>query len=116
MTNLNQTAYKQVLDSGGTLKEPNAPLPAGAGDAIASYLLKFPYKINIKVGQTYTQNFKEFNAWCEKTLGVKYKDWFLIGHAGINNPTYTLYLKDSKKSMFLALKYSEIIDTAQLSC
>lgn len=107
--------YKQVLDSGGTLKEPGTPLPEGAGDSISAYLKNFPYKISINIGQTYTQDFKELYAWCNRNLGIKYKDWFLAGQGGLRNSTYTLYLKDSKKGMILALKYSESIDsTSQL--
>lgn len=107
--------YNQVLDSGGTLKQPGTPLPEGAGDSLAKYIQRFPYKIEINIGQTYTEDFKELYAWCNKNLGAKYKDWFLTGHGGVRNSKYTLYLKDSKKSLFLALKYSDSIDsTSQL--
>lgn len=108
------TLYNKVFDSGGTLKEPGTPLPNGAGDSIASYMKRFPYRISITIGKTYTEDFKEFNEWCLKNLGTKYKDWFLAGHGGVNNSKYTLYLKDSKKSMFLALKYSDSIDNTTL--
>ena len=103
-------AYKQVLDSGGTLKQPGAPLPEGAGTSIANYLKNFPYRISVNLGKVYTEEFKEFNQWCEANLGTKYKDWFLAGAGGVRNTKYTLYLKDTKKSMFLALKFSESID------
>lgn len=108
MTMTGQGRYKQVLDSGGTLKEP---LPDGESDSLAQYLKNFPYTVNINIGQTYTQDFKELYAWCTKHLGVKYKDWFLAGHGGVRNSKYTLYLKDNKKSLFLALKYSESVDS-----
>lgn len=106
--------YNQTLDSGGTLKAPRTPLPSGAGNSINEYLKNFPYQISVHLGKVYTPEFKEFNAWCEKNLGVKYKDWFLIGHGGMSNSKYTLWLKDTKKSMFLALKYSEAIDSTNL--
>ena len=99
---------KLALESGGSIKKPGTPMPEGAGDSIAAYLKNFPYKIKVSFGKVYTPEFKEFNSWCEDNLGVKYKDWFLVGQP--NN--YTLYLKDTKKSMFLALKYSESIDSS----
>lgn len=99
-----------VLDSGGTLKKPGTPLPEGAGSSINEYMKNFPFHIRVNLGKVYTQEFKEFNAWCEANLGTKYKDWFLIGQPG----RYTLWLKDTKKSMFLALKYSESIDSTNI--
>ena len=63
-----------------------------------------------KAPQEKPEEFKEFNQWCEANLGTKYKDWFLAGAGGVRNTKYTLYLKDTKKSMFLALKFSESID------
>lgn len=111
----NPDKYNQVLDSGGSLKLPGTQLPDDARDSISEYLKNFPYKIEITVGRTYTQDFKELYSWCERNLGAKYKDWFLTGSGGIQNNKYTLFLKDSKKSMFLALKFSESIDsTSQL--
>lgn len=107
-------SHNRVLDSGGTLKEPGTPLPEGAGDSIAQYLRNFPYKINVNLGKVYTAEFKEFHEWCSSNLGIKYKDWFLAGAGGVRNTKYTLYLKDTKKSMFLALKYSESIDSTEL--
>ncbi len=102
--------YNQVLDSGGSLKMPGTPLPDGASNSIAEYMKNFPYNIRVKLGKVYSQEFKDFNNWCEDNLGTKYKDWFLVGSPG----RYTLYLKDTKKSMFLALKFSEAIDSTSL--
>jgi hypothetical protein len=102
------------FDSGGSLKLPGTPLPEGAGDSISVYMKQFPYKLRFKAGQTYSQDFKDIHEWCLKNLGLKYKDWFLTGNGGIRSCSYTLYLKDSKKSMFLALKYSEMIDRDDL--
>lgn len=101
-----------VLDSGGTLKQPGTLLPAGASNSIADYMKKFPYHIKVKLGKVYTPEFKEFHEWCVNNLGIKYKDWHLIGSPG----NYTLWLKDTKKSMFLTLKYSESIDTTSGFC
>jgi hypothetical protein len=102
---------KVPLESGGSLKLPGTPLPSGAGDSINRYLGNFPFRIRIQLGRVYSQEFKEFNAWCESHLGNKYKDWFLTSG---NNNYYTLYLKDTKKSLFLALKYSESIDSSSI--
>lgn len=73
------------------------------------YLTRFPYRIVIKAGATYTPQFKEFNTWCNENLGIKYKDWFLSPY---NRTAYRLYLRDTKYSMFLALKFSDLIDTS----
>lgn len=91
------------------------PLPVSVENSeyrssIADYLAGFPYRIKINFGKVYSAEFKEFNAWCEKTLGTKYKDWFLVSQT----KGYTLYLKDTKKSMFIALKYSDSIDSTSL--
>jgi len=101
--------YNQVLESGGTLKEP-FNIPVESANSIRDYMLSFPYHIVVNLGKVYTSEFKEFNRWCEANLGKKYKDWFLIGRPG----EYTLYLKDNKRSMFLALKYSESIDNTNI--
>jgi hypothetical protein len=107
--------YNTILDSGGSLKAPNAPMPNGSGDSIAAYMKNFPFHIKIKLGRVYTAEFKEFNAWCESNLGVKYKDWFITSQSGPSTGNYTLWLKDTKKSMFLTLKFSESIDSHTLS-
>ena len=106
--------YKQVLDSGGTLKVPGTSLPVDACNSINDYLKNFPYRIRVSLGKVHTAEFKEFNQWCTANLGIKYKDWFLAGAGGTRTIQYTLYLKDSKKSMFLALKYSECIDSFEV--
>jgi hypothetical protein len=85
-----------------------------APDSITAYVKKFPYRIRIKLGRTYTNEFKEFHEYCLTTLGTKYKDWFIVTDGGTHNDTWTLWLKDDKKSMFLALKYSECIDKTTL--
>lgn len=103
-----QVKYNQALDSGGSLKEPwQQSLDS---NSINEYMKNFPFHIRVNLGRVYSAEFKEFNAWCEDNLGVKYKDWFLIGQPG----RYTLWLKDTKKSMFLALKYSESIDSTNI--
>lgn len=81
------------------------------GNAVAEYLSRFPYHINVRAGPVYDSKFKEFNSWCEATLGSKFNDWFLLG---TSKTTYRLHLRDSKKAMFLSLKYSDIIDSSSL--
>lgn len=78
------------------------------------YMQNFPYSISVKLGKVYSQEFKEFHEWCHKHLGKKYKDWFIVANGVSKLGTFTLYLKDNKMSMFLALKYSESIDSSNL--
>lgn len=92
------------------IKAPQTPLPEEFADSINEYVSNFTVKLSFIFGQVYTPEFKEFNKWCEANLGTKYKDWFLVGGGGVRNTKYTLYLKNSKRSTFLALKYSEHID------
>ena len=79
-------------------------------DALA-YLRTFPYHIDIQAGHVYDAQFKEFNEWCNNTLGVKYRDWYMLGSGKRN---YRLHLRDTKYSMFLTLKYSDIIVSSNL--
>ena len=79
--------------------------------AVAEYLQNFPYRITVRAGYTWSPQFKEFADWCESNLGVKYKDWHLTQ---TSKSSYTLHMKSSKWSIFLALKFSNIIDSNQL--
>ena len=75
---------------------------ADMGVAYWDYLKQFEYRITLKLGNSYTQEFKEFNAWCEARLGDKYKDWFITSDS---KGTYTLHARSSKWASFLALTW-----------
>lgn len=79
----------------------------------ADYLSRFPYCIHIDAGRSYDPRFKELVAWCNQTMGIKFKDWFLIS---TGNTTYRLHMRDSKYGMFLSLKYADIITGSNLLC
>ena len=70
--------------------------------ALSEYLTQFEYKVTVRLGSSYTQDFKEFTDWCNDRLGTKYKDWFLLSQA---KGTYTLFCRDNKWAMFLALTH-----------
>jgi hypothetical protein len=72
------------------------------GVALAQYLKQFEYKVNVKLGSTYTKEYTEFYDWCKDRLGTQYKDWFIysLGHG-----KYCVFIKDSKWATFLALTH-----------
>lgn len=82
------------------------------GPEASAYLKGFPYHIDIVAGQVYDPRFKEFAAWCNQSLGVKFKDWFLLS---TGKTTYRLHMRDTKHSMFLSLKYSDLIEGSKLT-
>lgn len=84
-----------------TLKQPNQPDP-GFDRAMSEYLAQFEYKVTVRLGSSYSPEFKEFIEWCNTRLGTKYKDWFIYAN-GKN--TYTLFCRNDKWAMFLALTH-----------
>jgi len=72
------------------------------GVALAEYLKQFEYKVNVKLGSTYTKEYTEFYDWCKARLGAQYKDWFIysLGHG-----KYRIFIKSSKYASFLALTH-----------
>lgn len=93
------------------LKQPYQPHPDEFGVEFAKYMRRFPFQITVRIGKVYTPEFKEFHKWCEDNLGKKHLDWFI--HARDRN-RYTLFLRDSKWNMFLALKFSDIVDSVDI--
>ena len=89
-----------------TLKPPNRPDP-DLNKALGDYLAQFSYRVDVKLGHTYTQEFKDFTAWCEARLGPKYKAWFLYT---LGNGRYTLWLREDKWASFLALTWVDVIE------
>ena len=74
--------------------------------AFSDYLSQFNYKVTVKLGYTYTTEYKDFAEWCKTRLGVQYKDWFLTSNGKGN---YTLFCRDNKWMTFLALTHVDII-------
>ena len=72
------------------------------GVALAQYLKQFEYKVNVKLGSTYTKEYTEFYDWCKARLGVQYKDWFIYA---LGNGKYCIFIKSSKWATFLALTH-----------
>jgi len=71
------------------------------------YLAKFPLKVRVTLGQTYTPYFKEFHDWCCDSLGAKYKDWFLVN---VTKSDYILYIHNPKWLSILALRFPDRVD------
>ena len=88
-----------------TLKQPNQPDPS-FDCAMIEYLAQFEYKVTLRLGASYSAEFKEFTEWCTQRLGVKYKDWFMYAQ---NKGTYTLFCRNNKWAIFLALTYVDKI-------
>lgn len=72
-----------------------------------AYLERFDYSIEVRLGKSYSAEFKEFYAWCHSHLGVHYKDWFIIS-AG--KDTYILNCRNSKWATFLTLTWIDKIE------
>ena len=75
--------------------------------ATFEYLSKFPLRVRVTLGQTYTPHFKEFYEWCCTNLGSPYKDWFLVN---TTKSDYTLYIANPKWMSILALRFPERVD------
>jgi len=70
------------------------------------YLEQFDYGITVRLGKSYTRDFKEFYAWCEAHLGVKYRDWFMVS---VGPDVYLLKCRNNKWAMFLTLTWVDLI-------
>lgn len=70
------------------------------------YIAQFNYRVNLRLGSTYSAEFEQFHNWCEQHLGTKFKDWFMITKG---KGVYTLFSKDNKWAMFLVLTYVDNI-------
>jgi hypothetical protein len=68
----------------------------------ADYLNRFDYHITVQLGPVHSVQFKQFYAWCEQRLGVKYRDWFIVS-AGQH--TYRLHHVNAKWSSILTLTW-----------
>jgi hypothetical protein len=75
--------------------------------ATTEYLGKFPLKVRVTLGQSYTPYFQEFHEWCSDNLGDKYKDWFLVN---VSKSDYNLYIANPKWLSILALRFPDRVD------
>ena len=85
-------ALNQIID----------PPDPSFGIALAEYLEQFEYRVDVRLGSTYTQEYSDFNDWCKLRLGSQYKDWFIysLGHG-----KYCVFIRSSKWATFLALTW-----------
>ena len=74
--------------------------------AYADYLEQFEYRIQLQLGPTYSNQYKEFSAWCQQRLGIKFKDWFLTSNS---KGVYTVFVRSNKWASFLALTWVDYI-------
>jgi hypothetical protein len=74
--------------------------------ATAEYISQFEYRVTVRLGPSYSKEFKEFSEWCSDRLGVRYKDWFIIASA---KNEYVLHCRTDKWSTFLALTHIDKI-------
>ena len=83
------------------------PVDPDFATALNEYLKKFEYRVNVRLGSTYTKEYTEFHAWCKARLGEQYKDWFIysLGHG-----KYRVFVTDNKWATFLALTWVDMLD------
>lgn len=72
------------------------------GKDAAEYLSGFTESVTLKGTWFKNSDVKACYAWCEQHLGIKYKDWFMMGS--------TLHFKDTKKATMFRLTWSDLID------
>ena len=88
------------------LKEPGSDYEFR--EVVTEYLDKFTYRQRLRLGPSYSVDFKEFSAWCEANLGTKFKDWFLFP---CGREEYTLFCASDKWAIFLTLLHiDKIVD------
>jgi hypothetical protein len=71
------------------------------GKDAQDYLLGFTEQATLKGTWAKDAEVKLCYTWCEEHLGVKYKDWFMMGN--------TIYFKDSRNATFFRLTWSDLI-------
>lgn len=76
------------------------------GPSYWAYIKQFEYRVTVQLGKAYTPEFKEFCAWCDQHMGVKYKDWFI---ADVGKGRYTLFARNTKWAIFLAITWVDKI-------
>lgn len=68
----------------------------------ADYLNRFGCSVTVQLGPVHSGQFKQFYAWCEQRLGVKYRDWFIVC---VGQHTYRLHHVNPKWSTILTLTW-----------
>ena len=74
--------------------------------ATAEYISQFEYQVTVRLGPSYSKEFKEFSDWCNAKLGTKFRDWFIMSST---KNEYVLYCRSNKWAMFLALTHIDKI-------
>lgn len=80
------------------------PVDPDFAQALSDYLKQFEYKVNVKLGSTFTKEYTDFFDWCRARLGQQYKDWFIYS---LGKGKYCVFIKDSKWASFLALTHTD---------
>ena len=74
--------------------------------AYADYLKQFEYRIQLRLGPTYSNQYQEFSVWCHTRLGPKFKDWFVTSNS---KGVYTIFIRSSKWASFLTLTWVDYL-------
>ena len=83
------------------------PVDPDFATALNEYLKKFEYKVQVKLGSTFTKEYTDFLEWCRARLGQQYKDWFIYS---LGKGKYCVFITDSKWATFLALTWVDFLD------
>ena len=89
-----------IEETHASIKQPDSYSAELGKDAIA-YLRGFTEKVRLKGTWARDQEVKDCYRWCEQHLGVKYKDWYMLGS--------TLHFKDTKRATIFRLTWSDLI-------
>jgi hypothetical protein len=85
--------------------EPSIKVPGTytmtLGKDAEEYLSGFTECVTLRGTWAKSPEVKSCYAWCEQHLGIKYKDWFMMGD--------TLHFKDTKKATFFRLTWNDLI-------
>lgn len=90
----------------GSIKTPDSYTITLGPDA-QEYLRGFTEIVRLAGSYQKTPAVRECYTWCEKHLGAKYKDWYMI-HSSI-------YFKNNKKATMFRLTWGHLIVSSQSS-
>lgn len=87
------------------IQEPSIKIPGTYSMTLdkdaQQYLRGFTERATLKGTWARSPEVKSCYAWCEQHLGIKYKDWFMMGD--------TIHFKDNKKATFFRLTWGDLI-------
>jgi hypothetical protein len=72
------------------------------GKDAMEYLQAFTEQVELKGTWQKDAGVKECYLWCEQHLGIKYKDWCMVGR--------TIYFKNTKSATMFRLTWCDLID------